>query len=393
LVVRFRAVAAVAVIFCLGQLTWLTLQVGGPAATHLAARAAVAAASLFTAAACGFTAFRSGADARRGWGMLSSAGVCWLLANGMAWYQEHGTGRSLPVPSPTNLASVSGLVLPVIALLAFLAPALRRPARLRTLLDSLLVTGALLYAVWAVVPERQYREGHVADLVYPLVDIVLVSLVVAAVTRVRRAARLPWALLLTGLTLLAVGHVAFTYLQVAHPSSLEGFTTSSWIAGCVVLGLAALARGSDLMPVSGDTPPTGLLPVLVPYAPLGLAVGVALLHQSDLGVHPLLQVDGGVVFALLLGRQVVTHVEAQDRVAVLDADVMERTAELARQERHFRSLARNASDVVTVVDADNVIRFQSASVERSPPFGASVPCPAERGREPPASSPPWLVPG
>ncbi|MDP8976727.1 MAG: EAL domain-containing protein [Actinomycetota bacterium] len=44
--------------------------------------------------------------------------------------------------------------------------------------------------------------------------------------------------------------------------------------------------------------------------------------------------------------------------------VKERTARLANQERHFRSLVRNASDVLTVVDADNVIRYQSASVER-----------------------------
>lgn len=108
----------------------------------------------------------------------------------------------------------------------------------------------------------------------------------------------------------------------------------------------------------------GLLPALVPYVPVGLAAIVAVADQVDLGADAFLVVDGAVILVLLLARQVLTHLENEALAARLDDMVTERTARLTNQERHFRSLVRNASDVLTVVDADNVIRYQSASVER-----------------------------
>ena len=38
--------------------------------------------------------------------------------------------------------------------------------------------------------------------------------------------------------------------------------------------------------------------------------------------------------------------------------------ELHRREERFRSLIENASDLVTVINAEGVIRFQSLSIER-----------------------------
>ncbi|HSH62389.1 MAG TPA: EAL domain-containing protein, partial [Acidimicrobiales bacterium] len=227
-----------------------------------------------------------------------------------------------------------------------------------TALEGLLVAAALLFAGWALVLRSLYSAGQIVELVYPLVDIVLASLVLATVTRVRRGSRLPWALLLAGLGLLAVAHLSVPF------DSFDALATSSWITGCVVLALAAMAPNTDLMIVSGQTKPTGLLPALVPYVPVALAAVAAVVTPVELAADPFLLVAGMVVLALLVARQVVAHLENEALAAQLDDMVAERTARLANQERHFRSLVRNASDVLTVVDADNVIRYQSASVER-----------------------------
>ena len=367
--VRFRAATAVAVVLCLVQVSWTLFGPPDSAATHVLARLSVAGASLATALACGFAASRSRAAIRRGWAMLSAAGTCWFLASGVSWSHQKGAGRTLPIPSSADVGSVPGLlwvlgiVLPVLALLAFLAPALRDPARRRTILDGLLIAGALLFSGWALVLGAAYSAGGTSEIVFPLVDILLASLVLATVTRVKSGSRLPWAVLLTGLALLGAGHVASTYLS-AGQGDLHALATSSWIAGAAALAVAALAPNTDLMEVSGEGQATGLLPALVPYVPLGLAAFVAVVDQVDLGADVFLLVDGVVILVLLLARQVLAHLENEALTAQLDDLVTQRTQQLATQERHFRSLARNASDVLTVVDADNVIRFQSASVER-----------------------------
>jgi len=350
-------------------MAWVFAGLGGPTVTQTVGQASVAAASLATALGCCLAAYRSRAGARRGWAMLSAAGTCWLLATGVSWSHQKGAGQSLPIPSAAELGSVPGLlwvvgiVLPLLALLVFLAPALRKPARTRTMLDALVIAGALLFVAWALVLGPVYSAGHPSALFFPLVDIALASLVLATITRVRPASRLPWALILTGLALLAAGHVTLTYLS-ARPGDLDALVTSSWIAGALALAVAALAPSTDLMEVSDETRPGGLLPVLVPYVPVGLAVVVALLAGVDLGADAFLLADGLVILALLLARQVLDHLQSEALSARLDEMVTEQTSRLANQERHFRSLVRNASDVLTVVDADNVIRLQSASVER-----------------------------
>src|SRR5262249_51781478 len=45
-------------------------------------------------------------------------------------------------------------------------------------------------------------------------------------------------------------------------------------------------------------------------------------------------------------------------------DVRERDEQVRRSEAHFRSLIENASDVITVIDTDGKILYESPSVER-----------------------------
>jgi PAS domain S-box-containing protein len=47
-----------------------------------------------------------------------------------------------------------------------------------------------------------------------------------------------------------------------------------------------------------------------------------------------------------------------------DITELKNTEELRRSEEHFRSLVQNASDVVTVVDADGTVRYVNPAIER-----------------------------
>ncbi|MGH9281933.1 MAG: putative bifunctional diguanylate cyclase/phosphodiesterase, partial [Acidimicrobiales bacterium] len=242
-------------------------------------------------------------------------------------------------------------------------------ARLRTLLDGLLIAASVLFVSWALVLEDLYRSSadgrfRILGLAYPIGDVVLASLLLVAAGRVRPGARLPWRLLGSGLGLLAAGHVSFAYLQLAGIEAGPGTQSASWLAGCLLVGLAALASDPRSWALTAGSRAGGRLGIFLPYLPLLLAGVVTVGRRLDQGAPAFLAVNGGVILALLLARQLMAQLENLELTQELEAKVRSRTAELHRQERHFRSIAQNASEVLTVVDGSGVIRWQSASVQR-----------------------------
>ncbi|HSH62265.1 MAG TPA: EAL domain-containing protein [Acidimicrobiales bacterium] len=367
---RFRSRAVAAVWLSAGYLAWVVLDVGGPVATRFVTRTAVLAACLATAWVAAKAAARHTDAARRGWALLALSAGCWFVSNAIAAFSEWSGGDPLPVPSSTDVPSTVGLVLSLLALLSFLKPALSSATRMRTLLDALIIASALVFAGWALAFEAAYQSAgdgpeRMLALAYPVTDIVLVSLVIVTVLRTRPKSRLPWTLLGTGFGLFAIAHTASAYLEVAragYSGGLDGFT---WIAGCLLVGLAAMAPAEDPLPESSESRPGGAAGVLVPFVPVLLAGVVGLQRQGDGGLSTFLMANAAVVLVLMTTRQVLAQFENLDLARELEAKVMRRTADLEREERRFRSLAQNTTDVVTIVDANGVIRYQSPSVERT----------------------------
>ncbi|MDP8991823.1 MAG: EAL domain-containing protein [Actinomycetota bacterium] len=366
---RFRTAVSAAVALGMGHLLWVSLGVGGPAAAQAGTRAAVAAASLATALACAHTAARSRSHVRRGWGLLSLSAGWWFLGNGAAAWQELGGAGPLPVPWPANALSTAGLVPAVLAVLFLLDPVPAPVARLRTVLDSLLVASSLLFVGWALVlgdlhsAVGQARGGLLA-LAPPVAAVVLASVVLVALARAGSGSRMTWWLLLGGTGFFAVSQGASAQLHVAGtgvPAALPG---AAWVWGCAIIFLAPLCPRKVLRPLPAEAPAATLLPALLPYVPVGLAAAVAAGTALDGGFDPFLVGNGVVVVLLLVVRQVLGQVDNWRLARQVDARVRERTAALERRERQLRALLHNASDVLTVVGPDNFIRYQSASVRR-----------------------------
>ncbi len=161
-----------------------------------------------------------------------------------------------------------------------------------------------------------------------------------------------------------MGHTSFAYLQLASVDSAPWAQSASWLAGCLLVGLAAKASDPGSSPLTAQARAGGRLGIFAPYLPLVLVAAVVVGRRLDQGAPVFLAVNGGVILALLLVRQLLAQLENLELAQQLEAKVRRRTAELRRQERHFRSIAQNASEVLTVVDDKGVIRYQSASVTR-----------------------------
>ncbi|HEX2850484.1 MAG TPA: EAL domain-containing protein [Acidimicrobiales bacterium] len=81
-------------------------------------------------------------------------------------------------------------------------------------------------------------------------------------------------------------------------------------------------------------------------------------------VGPLVGMVGIALVLVVVGRQLIAILEGESHARSLEAEVQARTAELQKSEVRFRSLVQASSDVITILDEDGMILFQTPSVER-----------------------------
>jgi diguanylate cyclase (GGDEF)-like protein/PAS domain S-box-containing protein len=309
---------------------------------------------------------------QRGWRLFAASATSWALADLHAAAREASTGSLLPIPAPPGALAAGALVLSVLAVLAFLQASVSSTARMRIFLDALLIAAAMLFIGWLFVlgPLFEANDAGPAGmlaLASPLADLVLVSLALVAATRATgSSSRAGWALLSTGLALLAVGDSGSAYLQVAGLATSDSVDTFPWVLGALLVALAAVALEQPVPAKAEDEDVhTGTrFQVFLPYVPVFMAAGAALSRAEQVPSSSFLLANAAVILALLLTRQLVGQIENLDLAKELDTRVRDRTADLARKESQFRALVQNASDVVTLIDATGVIRYQSASSER-----------------------------
>ncbi len=335
-------------------------------------RLAVLVGALAMAVACFFAGRNTHLGVKRGWYLLSSAGGLWVVSNALAARAELASGEILPVPSLADIPSALAVVAAVLGVLSFLGSMLSSAGRMRALLDGLLIASSMIFVAWAmflkdVVAGIEGDASPVLALAYPFGDVVLVSLVLVAFPRI--GSKGAWLLLAGGLGVLTVGHVTLAYFEVAQVGFLGGFEGSAWMIGCLLIGLAGLSADRDLPPATGDPRSGGALDIVVPLLPVAIAGGIGLNRLIDGSVDLVLAVTGAVIVLLLVVRQMLAQVDFLQLNHSLEQKVHDRTSQLSRQERQFRSLVQNSTDVVSIVDAAGVIRYQSASSARVLGYG------------------------
>ncbi|MFF4018481.1 putative bifunctional diguanylate cyclase/phosphodiesterase [Streptomyces sp. NPDC001843] len=339
---------------------------------------------------------------RPAWLLFALSSAMAALGNAVwGWYE---VVLDQPVPSP-SYADLFFLCFAPPAIVGLLVLA-KRPANkagwICLALDAWLIGGSLLTLSWSLALAQAARfdgpsVAHAAlSLAYPLLDIALVSMVLA--THFRRAPgnRTAVNTAIGALALTVMCDALFTS-PLLHSSYHSGqLLDAGWFAGSLLLAYAPWAaprrqgpqnaerdrRGADghtrvihehvpgqrggdhpVAPASAPEPApgvdhsrypagpplTGSLAALTPYlaaavCTLGILYNVLDGRSPD---HVVLITAGCVVLALVV------------RQGIMLLDNITLTHELAYQENHFRSLVQGSSDVIMIAAPNGILRYVS----------------------------------
>ena len=327
---------------------------------------------------CLLRAFSVRGSLRTSWLLFAASASMAGLGNAIWGWYELVLHRSPPSPSVADWAFL------LFAPFAMAATLVRHHglgsagARVKLVLDGAMIAGALFSAGWAAALDRDALAGGDSPytltliLAYPIFDILLVSLVLAARFRggqQRDGASM--ATLVLGYSVIMVCDATWTVPMVRARYSSGGLLDAGWFLGYLLLVIAPW-MSEWVRPQAGRRPPhparlhlviwykrgLNLLGLLFPY--LAGALCLAGIMVDGLSgahlVHPLLLSIGGLVLIALVVRQAVTLLE--------NARL---TRELAVREEHFRSLVQGSSDVIVTVNPAGRIGYISPAV--TPVFG------------------------
>jgi diguanylate cyclase (GGDEF)-like protein/PAS domain S-box-containing protein len=364
------AVAAVATAI-LG--VWLVTGFGGPRVSQTISNVALFVAALTAAWACLHRGRRTNGRIRWAWSLVGLSVLSWGLGQ-IAWtWYESVLGDEVPFPSVADIGYLGLAPLTAAGLLILPVAAQTSANSARSVLDGLMIAASLLLVSWVGVLRPLLHAGAdsmlalVISLAYPIGDIVVVTIALFMMARARRGgpAAMPLGLVGTGLVTFAVADSGFAYLTLVDAYASGAVIDLGWFAGFTLIMLAAYKPTStaqtDTMVATVQRP----LGVLLPYLAVVGALVASMFELVRTGqVETFVSWNRSVIIALIVGRQLLTLLENRSLTRHLEARVASRTAELKSSEQRFQALVQHSSDVVTVVDAGGVVRYQSESVTR-----------------------------
>jgi len=304
---------------------------------------------------------------RRAWQRLAGARALYV-AGDILWAYDGWAGNGHPIISLASLCYLASNPLVLWGLLSFPRIAQTRGQRAQFWLDALTVfVGGAMAFYYAVgpLPEDAFRPGRAALATgYLLGDLLLIFGL--AVTLLRQSDR--WtrpAFLALGLGVffelcgdVLQGHFAQVGLfDQAGPESLTVLSSALAALAAHLHRRGAPRSRADAAPA--PSAPFGLLPFA--FLAVGFVILVAAVFDGRASLLRGLVVGAVALTAVVAARQLVT---ARDNMRLL-ADQTTR-----RSEARFAALVKNSSDVVTLVDAAGVVRYQTPSVERVLGYGA-----------------------
>jgi diguanylate cyclase (GGDEF)-like protein len=302
------------------------------------------------AAFCLRTARRADGRLRRAWLLLGSALVSWAAGTAVWTVYEVHLGDEIPFPSLADVGYLASVPLGLAAMLTFPGARVHGLARLRPVLDGVIVAGALLFVSWATVlgPVFHANAGtllaQVISLAYPGGDLLSATVAVLTVARARGPLRVTMSLIAAGMMTVVVGDSAFAWFTARGDYATGNLFDTGYLAGFLLIGLAAL-RANPLEPApasAGESDDSAIAPnrlaLALPYVPLMLSLPFAVLmklHGQPIG--PLLFCVGVVVILAILLRQLLTmqtNMALSQELRDTVGELRSREAQLSHQAFH-----------------------------------------------------------
>ncbi|MEV0117480.1 EAL domain-containing protein [Streptomyces sp. NPDC050844] len=310
---------------------------------------------------------------RPAWLLFALSSAMAALGNAVwGWYE---VVLEEPVPSP-GLADLFFLCFAPPAIIGLLVLAKRPVTKAGWVclaLDSWLIGGSLLTLSWslALAHTAEFEGQSVAhaalSLAYPLLDIALVSMVLALHFRRSSTNRTAVNTAIGALALTVMCDAMFTS-PLLHASYRSGqMLDAGWFAGSLLLAYAPWATPRnrhggdghharvecDSAPKATRAPATrpiaGSLAALTPYLAAAVCtLGILYNVLSGRSVDEVVLLTAGTVVLALVVRQ-----------GIMLLDNITLTQELAQKENHFRSLVQGSSDVIMIAAPNGILRYVS----------------------------------
>ncbi|MFH8613630.1 putative bifunctional diguanylate cyclase/phosphodiesterase [Streptomyces sp. NPDC017979] len=321
----------------------------------------LSAAALIAAVSCFCYARRVPARRRPAWLLFALSSLMASLGNGVWGWYEVVLDRPVPSPSTADVFFLCFAPPAIVGLLVLAKRPVTRAGWVCLALDAWLIGGSLLTISWSLaLAHTAHVQGEsvapaALSLAYPMLDIVLVSMVLALHLRRSAGNRSAVHTAVAALALTVVSDALFTSPLLRETYRSGQLLDAGWFAGSLLLAYApwGVPRPTETVRPPQPRPPTrpvaGSLAALTPY----LAAAVCTL---------------GILYNVVEGRRV-------DRVVVITActvvlalvvrqgimllDNIALTHELAQKENHFRSLVQGSSDVIMIAAPSGVLRYVS----------------------------------
>ncbi|MEU9995231.1 EAL domain-containing protein [Streptomyces sp. NPDC050848] len=292
-------------------------------------------------------------------GMAAAGNAVW------GWY-EVVLHKDVPSPSLADLFFLLFAPPAIVGLLVLAKKPVTRAGWVCLVLDAWLIGGSLLTLSWSLaLAHTAHFEGEsvaraALTLAYPLLDIVLVSMVLALHFRRSQLNRSATNTAIAALALTVLCDALFTSPLLRENYTSGQLLDAGWFAGSLLLAYAPWgARRPVPVPVTGTAsaraqrhhsrPVAGSLAALTPYLAAAVCT-LGILYNVVEGRR----VDRVVV---LTGCTVVLALVVRQGIMLLDNIAL--THELAQKENHFRSLVQGSSDVIMIAAPTGILRYVS----------------------------------
>jgi signal transduction histidine kinase len=381
----FRLAAAGSAALSLLFLAWVGFAIGGPEATQVFSNLVQAAAALLAAGACFHAAHRNPygfgrawtASLHRAWRLLGSAALAWGLGQ-VVWAYLELAGHKTPFPSLADLGYLCTIPLLIAGVLAFPTAPMRATARLRTLLDGLLIAASLLFLGWATVIGDALASSPASilkralSLAYPLGDIVAITIVLVMLTRSRGRGVVHLSLLALSVSCLLIADLGFAYTTSDNQYGTGALFEAGWVIGWLLLLVTALKPTVAELRRSDEDDEPSLTRLALPYAPLIVASITGLGIQVIVGrFESFLVYTGTLIGLLVISRQIVALVENRQLNARLRATVLA----LSEREQELKDALRRelaAADRLRAADAMKDTFLRAVSHDLRTPLTAML---------------------
>ena len=246
----------------------------------------------------------------RAWTLAGRASLSWAIGEAILSFQ-HIVLNSTTRPSLGDIAFGVAAVYALRAPLAFPAALTRLSTRSRVLLEGAVIASSALFIVWMEVLIPYYKPGEshtqlALAMAYPLLDIVIISLVLATLARAPHQHALSLGAAALGLTALAGTNLAEACLGVVRETTP---LVSLWDVGFVI-GLSLVATGAALDGVGAPhrlVERVAWLQKFLPYLPTPAMLFVIWTHRREVPDGPMVLLF--VFGAMMVARQLVLAAE------------------------------------------------------------------------------------